>query len=145
MTVVTRKTYYFDDLEIGMQATTSHTVTEQDIVMFSEISGDRNPVHLDKAYAETTIFKDRIAHGMLTASYVSAVFGMELPGPGAIYITQTLNFKAPVYIGAKVIVRVTLVNLVPAKRRAMFDCVCMVDGKVVLDGEALLMVPNSPE
>lgn len=145
MTLAARKAYFFDELAIGMEATFSKTVTEEDIVAFAEVSGDKNPVHLDEAYAAGTLFKARIAHGMLTAGYVSAVFGMELPGPGAIYITQTLNFKAPVYIGATVVAKVTIVNLVPAKRRALFDCVCTVDGKVVLDGEAMLMVPARPE
>ena len=145
MTLAARKAYYFDELAIGMEATFSKTVTEDDIVAFAEVSGDKNPVHLDEDYAAGTLFKARIAHGMLTAGYVSAVFGMELPGPGAIYITQTLNFKAPVYIGAKVVAKVTIVNLVPSKRRALFDCVCTVDGKVVLDGEAMLMVPARPE
>ncbi len=145
MTLAARKAYFFDELAIGMEATFSKTVTEEDIISFAEVSGDKNPVHLDEEYAAGTMFKSRIAHGMLTAGYVSAVFGMELPGPGAIYITQTLNFKAPVYIGATVVAKVTIVNLVPAKRRALFDCVCTVDGKVVLDGEAMLMVPARPE
>lgn len=145
MTLQERKPYYFEDLEVGMEATYSATVREEDIVAFAELSGDKNPVHLDREYAAKTIFKEPIAHGMLTACFISTVFGMELPGPGAIYITQTLNFKAPVKIGATVVARVSLVNLVPAKRRALFDCFCTVDGKIVVDGEAMLMVPGRPE
>lgn len=144
MTVMTRKTYFFEDLELGMEASFSKVVTEDDIVAFAEISGDKNPVHLDAGYAAATMFKERIAHGLLTASYISAVFGMELPGPGAIYISQTLNFKAPVKIGDTVIAKVNVMELFPAKRRALFECVCSVDGKRVLEGEAMLMVPARP-
>lgn len=144
MTVVTRKTYYFEDLELGMEATFVRTIEEADIVAFAEVSGDKNPVHMDPEYAATTIFKERIAHGLLTASYISTVFGMVMPGPGAIYVSQTLNFKAPVRIGDKVTAKVVVVDLVPAKKRARFDCSCTVNGKVVLDGEAMMMVPSRP-
>ena len=108
---------------------------------FAEISGD---VHLDAQYAAGTMFEERIAHGMLSAAYISAVFGMKLPGPGAIYISQTLNFKAPVKIGDTVVATVKVVELVPEKRRARFDCVCSVNGKPVVQGEAVLMVPARP-
>jgi len=127
-----------------MEASFAKTVTEADIGTFAEVTGDKNPVHLDEAYAAKTIFKTRIAHGMLTAGYLSAVFGMELPGPGAIYVTQTLNFRGPVKIGDKVIAKVRVAELFPAKRRARFDCVCTVDGKPVLEGEAILMIPARP-
>ncbi len=139
------KSYYFEDLEIGMEASIRKTVREADIAMFAEISGDRNPVHFDHAYAATTIFKVPIAHGLLTAAYISTVFGMHLPGPGAIYVSQTLNFKAPVKIGDEVMARVVVVDLVHSKRRALFDCTCTVRGRVVLDGEAMMMVPQRPE
>lgn len=144
MTVATRKTYYFEDLELGMEATFVRTIDEADIVAFAEVSGDKNPVHMDPEYAATTIFKERIAHGLLTASYISTVFGMVMPGPGAIYVSQTLNFKAPVRIGDKVTAKVVVVDLVPTKKRARFDCSCTVNGKVVLDGEAMMMVPSRP-
>ena len=144
MTLLTRNTYYFEDLQLGMEASFAKTVTEADIGTFAEVTGDKNPVHLDEAYAAKTIFKTRIAHGMLTAGYLSAVFGMELPGPGAIYVTQTLNFRGPVKIGDKVIAKVRVAELFPAKRRARFDCVCTVDGKPVLEGEAILMIPARP-
>ena len=145
MTYLSRKTYYFEDLEVGMEASFQKTVEESDIVAFAEISGDKNPVHLDADYAAKTIFKERIAHGILTASYVSAVFGMEMPGPGAIYVSQTLNFKAPVKIGDTVLAKVKVAELIPEKRRALFDCQCLVDGKVVLEGQAMLMVPPRPK
>ena len=90
------KSVYFEDLSIGQEASLSNTVSADTIAAFAAVSGDCNPVHLDDGYAATTMFKERIAHGMLSAAYISALFGMELPGPGAIYISQTLNFKAPV-------------------------------------------------
>lgn len=135
---------YFEDLEVGQEASLSNTVTEDVIKAFADVSGDRNPVHLDAAYAASTMFKERIAHGMLSAAYISAVFGMKLPGPGAIYISQTLAFKAPVKIGDTVVTTVKLVELVPEKKRARFETVCTVGGKPVLTGEAQLMVPNRP-
>lgn len=141
MTILNRAAYMFEDLQLGMEASVARTVTEADITAFAEVTGDKNPVHLDEGYASTTLFKGRIAHGMLSAGYISAVFGMELPGPGAIYVSQTLNFKAPVKIGDQVIAKVKVVELIPAKRRARFECVCLVGGKPVLEGEAVLMVP----
>jgi 3-hydroxybutyryl-CoA dehydratase len=144
MTIMERKTYYFEDLEPGMEASFKKTVSDADIVSFANVSGDKNPVHLDETYAAKTMFKGRIAHGMLTAGYISAVFGMEMPGPGAIYVSQTLNFKAPVRIGDVVTAKVRLVEVIPAKRRARFECQCLVAGKPVLEGEAVLMVPARP-
>ncbi len=144
MTFIQRTSYFFEDLEVGMEASFAKIITEADIVSFAEVTGDRNPVHLDEAYASKTMFKGRIAHGMLTAGLVSAVFGMELPGPGAIYVSQTLNFKAPVRIGDHAMAKVTLAELIQAKRRARFNCTCLIGDKVVLDGEAVLMVPARP-
>ena len=141
---MTNKITYFEDLAVGQEASLSNTVTEDVINAFADISGDRNPVHLDAAYAADTMFKERIAHGMLSAAYISAVFGMKLPGPGAIYISQTLAFKAPVKIGDTVVTTVKLVELVPEKKRARFETVCTVNGKPVLTGEAQLMVPSRP-
>lgn len=133
--------FAFEDLALGQRAALTSTVTAADIDTFANVSGDTNPVHLDQTYAEATLFKGRIAHGMLTASYISAVFGTKLPGPGAIYISQTLNFRGPVRIGDVVETTVTVVELYPAKRRVRFDCKCTVNGKAVLEGEAMLMVP----
>jgi 3-hydroxybutyryl-CoA dehydratase len=143
MTVMTRKSYCFEDLELGMEASFQKVVTERDVHLFADVTGDKNPVHLDPAYASKTIFKGCIAHGMLTASFISAVFGTELPGPGAIYVSQTLNFRAPVREGDTVIAKVRLVELFPEKKRARFDTVCAIaGGKTVLEGEAILMVPG---
>jgi 3-hydroxybutyryl-CoA dehydratase len=141
MSVMVRSGYCFEDLAVGMDATYARTVTEADIRAFAEVSGDKNPVHLDPVYASRTMFKECIAHGFLTASYISAVFGMELPGPGAIYVSQSLNFRGPVKVGDRVIARVELRELIPAKRRAIFACRCTVGDKSVLEGEAVLMVP----
>ena len=135
---------YFEDLSLGQEAKISTTVTDADVVGFAEISGDTNPVHLDADYASTTIFKDRIVHGMLSAAYISAVFGTRLPGPGAIYVSQSLRFKAPVKIGDTVVTTVKIIELNEEKNRAKFETVCAVAGKPVLTGEAELMVPRRP-
>lgn len=125
-----------------MVATLTKTVSEEDIVKYAEVSGDINPVHFDEAYAATTMFKTRIAHGMLSAGYISAVFGTKLPGPGAIYVAQSLKFKAPVRIGDVVTARVEITGLTPEKNLATFRTQCLVGDKVVIDGEATLMVPE---
>ncbi|MCB1528963.1 MAG: MaoC family dehydratase [Hyphomicrobiaceae bacterium] len=138
----TQNSYCIEDLSVGMEASQSNTVTEDIITTFAELSGDRNPVHMDADYAAKTIFKERIAHGMLSAAYISAVFGMQMPGPGAIYMSQTLAFKAPVKIGDTVVTTVKVTELVPEKKRAKFECICAVDGKPVVVGEAMLMVPS---
>jgi 3-hydroxybutyryl-CoA dehydratase len=142
MTVTTRTSYTFEDLQLGQEASFAKTISEADIIAFAEVTGDRNPVHLDEAYASGTMFKGRIAHGMLTAGLISAVFGTELPGPGAIYVSQTLNFRGPVRIGDHCTAKVKIVELIAAKRRARFSCACLVAGKTVLEGEAVLMVPG---
>ena len=132
---------YIDQLEPGMSASTSKTVTEADIILFAGISTDVNPAHLDEEYCKGTMFGTRIAHGMLSAGFISTVLGTKLPGPGAIYLAQTLKFKAPVKIGDTVVARCTIKELTPEKRKAKFDTVCTVRGKVVLEGEADIMVP----
>ena len=131
----------FEDLELGMSASVSRTVSEADILMFAGVSGDTNPVHLDLEFAASTMFGGRIAHGMLSAGLISAVFGTRLPGPGSIYLSQTLKFKAPVKIGDTVVARVTVKELKTEKRRAVFSTVCSVGSTVVLEGEAELLIP----
>ena len=135
--------HFFEDLAVGQEAHRSNLVTERCIEAFADVSGDKNPVHLDADYAAGTRFKERIAHGMLSAGYISAVVGMDLPGPGAIYVSQTLNFKAPVKIGDTVVATVRIVELMP-KRRVKFATVCTVNGKPVVEGEAVMMVPARP-
>lgn len=136
------KAYAFEDLHLGQEARLVSRVTQADIDAFARISGDTNPVHLDEAYAAATPFKGIIAHGMLTAAYVSAVFGADMPGPGCIYVSQTLNFRGPVRPGDEVVTTVRVVDLLPAKRRARFDCLCKIGDKTVLEGEAILLVPG---
>ena len=133
---------YFEDLSEGASASLTRTVSEADIVKFAEISGDNNPVHLDAEYAAGTMFKERIAHGILTAGYISAVFGTKLPGPGSIYVNQSLKFRAPVKIGDEVTATVTVTGKVSEKKFVTFSTVCTVGDKPVLEGEATLMVPS---
>ncbi len=111
----------------------------------AEITGDRNPIHLSEHFAAKTPFGTRIAHGLYTASLISAVLGTRLPGPGAIYISQTLNFKAPVKIGDEVVVRVEVAELIPERRRARLACTCKVKDELVLEGEAWVKVPSRAE
>lgn len=132
--------YYIEDIEVGMTDSYGKTVTDADVVMFAGISGDTNPVHLNETFAEQTRFKGRIAHGMLAASYISTVLGTRLPGPGCIYMSQTLNFRAPVKVGDTVRARVTVTEVNREKNRIKVETVCTVDDKVVLDGEARLML-----
>ncbi len=135
----------FEDLTIGMSDRLEKTVSASDVVGFAEITGDRNPIHLSEHFAARTPFGTRIAHGLYTAGLISAVLGTRLPGPGAIYMSQTLNFRAPVKIGDTVVVDVTVAELFPEKRRARLACTCSVAGEVVLDGEALVQVPSRAE
>jgi len=134
----------FEDLHVGMRESLMKTVMDSDVVGFARLSGDDNPLHLCDVYAAHTRFGQRIAHGLYTASLISAVLGTQLPGPGAIYRSQTLNFHAPVKIGDVVEVIVEVVELTPKGRVARLRCEALVDGKVVLDGEALVSVPLKP-
>lgn len=135
-------TLYFEDLEIGRRAALMRTVMETDLHDFAEVSGDFNPIHLSDTFAARTRFGQRIAHGMFTASLVSALIGTRLPGPGAVYLSQTLQFLGPVRIGEVITVSVEVVELVPARCRARLFCECVVDGKAVLEGEAWVAVPS---
>jgi 3-hydroxybutyryl-CoA dehydratase len=134
---------YFEDLAVGMTERLSKVVSSSDVVGFAQVTGDRNPIHLSEHFAAKTQFKKRIAHGLYTASLISAVLGTRLPGPGAIYISQTLNFRAPVKIGDTVEVTVQVAELVPERLRARLACTCKVADEVVLDGEAWVKVPSS--
>jgi 3-hydroxybutyryl-CoA dehydratase len=132
--------YYLEDLKVGMTSVYAKTITDADIVMFAGISGDTNPVHLDAIFADQTAFKGRIAHGMLSASFISTVLGTRLPGPGCIYLSQSLKFRAPVKAGDTVTARVTIRDINTEKGRVVFDTTCIVGETVVIDGEAMLMV-----
>ena len=131
--------YDIEDLKPGMSASFAKTITEADIVMFAGASGDNNAMHINEEFAQTTAFKGRIAHGMLTASVISAAIAGRLPGPGTIYLGQNLRFKAPVRPGDTVHATVTVKELFAEKRRVALTTVCTVGGKVVIDGDALVM------
>lgn len=134
--------YYLEDLSVGLSASHAKTVTEADVILFAGISGDDNPVHVNEEFAAETMFKGRIAHGMLSAALISAVLGTRLPGPGCIYISQELRFKAPVRIGDTVTATATVKEVNQERRRVILETVCTVKGKMVLDGEAVLMVSS---
>ena len=136
--------YYLEDLAPGMTALYAKTVTDADVVLFAGISGDVNPVHLNQEFADRTMFRGRIAHGMLTASFISTVIGTKLPGPGSLYISQTLNFRAPVKIGDTVTARVEIVDIDQARRRVRLRTECLCGDTVVIDGEAVVMAPRRP-
>ena len=137
--------YFLEDMEVGMTAIYAKTITDADVVIFAGVSGDTNPVHLDADFADQTAFKGRIAHGMLSASFISTVLGTRLPGPGCIYLSQSLKFRAPVKAGDTVTARVTVKDVNPDNKRIVLDTVCTVDDTVVIDGEALLMVNRRAE
>ncbi len=133
---------YLEDLTAGLSRSISRTIHEEDIESFGALSGDRNPVHFDEVYAASTQFGGRIAHGMLGASLISTVIGMQLPGKGAIYLGQTLKFRAPVRAGDKLHVVCTVREILREKRRVTIDCVCKVGETTVIEGEALILVPS---
>ena len=135
-------TVYFEDLTVGQTATIAKTITEADILMFAAVSMDTNPVHLDAEAAAASMFKERIAHGMLSAGLISAVLGTRLPGPGTIYLGQTLKFRAPVKIGQTVTATVEVTSIDAEKKRATLKTTCTVGGKPVIEGEAQVMVPS---
>ncbi|MGE5651956.1 MaoC family dehydratase [Noviherbaspirillum sp. UKPF54] len=132
-----------EDFSVGMKATFSKTITEADIVLFSGVSGDNNAVHINHEFAQATPFSGRIAHGMLTASVISAAIANKLPGPGAIYLNQSLNFRAPVRPGDTVHATVTVKEVLAEKRRVLLETTCMVRGQTVIDGEALVKVGSA--
>ena len=131
----------FEDLSVGMTALYSKTVTESDINLFCAISGDTNPLHLDYEYAKTTMFGGPIAPGMLSASFISTVIGTKLPGPGRAYVSQNCRFKAPVRAGDTVRARATVTELLPERRCVVLKTVCTVGDSVVVEGDAVVMLP----
>jgi len=136
--------FYFDELAVGQTAEMSRVVGVADIEAFAEVSGDNNPMHLDDDYAKATTFGERIAHGMLSASYISAILGTKLPGPGAIYLSQSLRFRRPVKVGDLVVARATVKAMDTGRGHVTLDTVCEVNGKTVVDGEALVIAPRRP-
>ncbi len=130
-----------DEIRIGMSAQRRNVVTREHIAAFAELSGDRNPVHLDETFAATSPFKGVVAHGMLSAGFISALLGNDLPGSGTVYMGQSLSFRGPVRPGDEVVTTATVKDIIPEKRRVVLTTVCKVGDKVVLDGEALVMLP----
>jgi 3-hydroxybutyryl-CoA dehydratase len=133
---------YFEDLTLGMTASISRVVSDADVRLFAQATGDSNPVHLDDEAAARTSFKQRVAHGMLSAGMIGAVLGTRLPGPNSTYLSQSLRFRAPVRIGEEVLASVEVIALDTARKRATLATTCSVDGKPVLTGEALVMVES---
>ncbi len=131
------------EIKIGMSESYSQTITDADVKLFAGISGDNNPIHMSDEYAKNSRYKKRVAHGMLSASFFSALFGTKLPGPGCLYVTQNLNFKRPVYIDDTVFAIITVINIDYEKRRVFFDTVCKVKNKIVIDGVSELYVPKN--
>jgi 3-hydroxybutyryl-CoA dehydratase len=134
--------YCLEDLTVGMTARYARTVTEADLVLFAGLSGDSNPVHMNEIYALATPFKGRIVHGMLSASFLSTAIATKLPGPGSIYVSQNLKFRAPVRIGDTVEARVTVAEIITGKNRVILKTTCSVGDTVVIDGDATVMVPT---
>lgn len=135
-------TKYYEDLEIGQAHETVHTITEDDITRFAEVSGDYNPLHMDDEYAAKTPFGKRIAHGALTASYISGILGNNLPGPGAIFTGLSMRFRRPVYIGDEVTVRAEVSEMSERGFRVTLSVACLVNGKRVITGEAQVVAPS---
>ncbi|BDP31583.1 MaoC family dehydratase [Vibrio vulnificus] len=131
----------FEQIKIGMSVSYSQTITDADVKQFAGISGDHNPVHVDDVFAENSRYKKRIAHGLISGSFFSALFGTKLPGPGCVYVSQSFNFKRPVYLGDTVTAIATVTSIDTVKRRVFFDTVCKVRKKTVIDGVAELYVP----
>lgn len=132
--------YYLEDLTVGMSDSYAKTISESDVYMFAGISGDNNPVHINEEYAKTTIFKQRIVHGMFSAALISTVAGTRLPGPGAIYIDQQIKFKAPVHIGDTAKATLTVIDIDEKRRRVKMRTDVTVGDALVATGEATFMV-----
>jgi 3-hydroxybutyryl-CoA dehydratase len=135
-------TRYFNDISKGMSGTDSKIISERDVVTFAEITGDRNPIHVDADYARDSIFGRRVSHGMLVAGLISAVFGCKFPGKGWIYVNQALQFQNPVFIGEMVTATVIAKKLISHKQMVEFDIIASVEEKCVVTGVATLMSPK---
>ena len=137
--------FFIQDLKVGQEAILSKTITEADITNFSGVTGDNNPVHISDDFASKTIFKKRVAHGFFTASLISTLIATKLPGPGSIYISQTLKFLAPAYIGDNILTRVIIQKIDKEKRRVNLLTECFISDKKILTGEAEILVDSKNE
>ena len=136
------KTVYLDELKPGMAASIEHVVTERDVQLFGEATGDMNPVHFDEEFARRTVFRGRVAHGALSIGFISALLGTQLPGNGSIFLSASIVFKTPVRIGDKVVTTATVREI--NGRSVVMDCVCKVDDRLVLESEAHVLAPRRP-
>lgn len=134
---------YYEDLQVGQSASMEKTVTEADITAFGQATGDLNPVHFDEAYAAKTVFRGRVAHGVLSIGFISAVMGTKLPGEGSIFVSANFAFKAPVRIGDTVRTTCT-VREIRERRQVVMDCLCTIGDTVAVTGEALVLAPKRP-
>lgn len=137
----TEKSHKINDIEIGMSASITKIITDEHVKKFADLSGDNNPVHLDEEYAKKSRYKKRIAHGLLSSSLFSALFGTKLPGEGCVYVSQTLNFKRAVYIGDTVLATILVTNINKSSKRVFFETICTVKNKKVIDGIAEIFIP----
>ena len=136
-----KESYSIDEIVIGMSASYSQTITDYDVKTFAGVSGDHNPVHVDEVYAENSRYKKRIAHGLISASFFSALFGTKLPGKGCVYVGQNLNFKRPVYLGDTVTATVTVSNVDVSKKRVFFFFSFTLKNKIFIDCTAEIFIP----
>lgn len=134
--------YKYEDLEIGMVAESTHTITAEDIDLFAQVSGDRNPLHMDEEFAKQTVFGQRIAHGALSASFISGVLGNDMPGPGSVFVALSMRFRRPVFIGSEVVARAEVAEKFDKGNRVTLKVSCIVDGKRCITGEAQVVVPG---
>lgn len=135
------KSYSISEIKIGMSASLTKIITDEDVRKFADLSGDNNPVHIDEDYAQKSRYKKRIAHGLMSSSFFSALFGTKLPGEGCVYVSQSLNFKRPVYLGDTVVATVTVTDTSLDSKRVFFETVCTVNNKKVIDGSAEIFIP----
>ena len=131
----------FDSIKLNMSGNLERIIYEQDLINFAEVSGDTNPIHLNKQFAAKSIFGEQVSHGLLVASFISAVFGTIFPGPGWIYISQNIEFKAPVFIGDKVVVNVNVAKILKLRKMVEFKTIVTVRDKTVVNGLAVLKAP----
>lgn len=136
--------YYLEDLEVGMKSSTSMVITGEKIDTFAELTGDKNPIHVDEEFAKTTMFGKRIAHGALSASLISAVLGNDLPGPGAVFVELNLRFRRPAFIGDEVIAIAEVAEINERNGRVKMKCYCEVNGKQICRGDAGVIVKKRP-
>lgn len=136
-------THFYEDLTVGLSESLERVVTERDVELFAEATGDRNPLHFDDAYARRSVFRGRVAHGALSVGFMSAVIGMKLPGPGTIFVSAQVAFKAPVRIGETVVTTCTVKEIRP-HREVVLECRSAVGGRVVVEGEAVVIAPRRP-